>query len=1166
MNIPQLLLNAKIIFKSSKYLVFLLLITLPFIGNTQIQSLGIPFQGVAKDYAGNLVNQRMIYVQLELQSKEQPSLILFDELHQTKTDEWGLFSVLIGKGTYIGGKYLQLSQMDWSTGNHSLHIKMAIAPEAPLPNWDYKQHLISIGSTAFGVVPYALYSFAASGLDGQVGTKLDLKLNNIDTSSMLSSYAKKTVTTALLDSLQTKLSIIDTNKMLAPYVKSISTFDKKYLDSILNTKITIADSGIKYSTINQLNAITFDTIHLSNQLLLKEVLANKSININTLSDYTDLMYPSVKATKDYIDNQVAAIGIPDASITDVKIATGIQASKVGLANVTNHAQLYQFNGLTAQVQDFATPSSAGLAPNWIALGATHTLNIPMANTSSVTAGLISKTEYDHFNTAYTTSLNTLTTNGNSGAAVLTGQSINIPNYTIAGLSGLVNPNFILAGPSSGSAGTAQYRAIVSADIPNHAANTTGNASTATALQSSRTINGVAFDGTADILVKATATNKLTFSTGGLGIVSTDNFDGSAIKNISYNTLGAAPAIGSTQINTLGTITTGVWNGGVIPETVGGAGTVTGLLKADGAGLVSAASASLDFQQPLSFSSPLLNTTNTVSIQQANTNTAGYLTSVDWNSFNNKINATEKAIANGVATLNALGKIPTSQIPAISFSSGYVVANETQMLALSAAVVGSIAIRTDNSKNYVLSASDPAVLANWLELLMPAAVSSVNGYTTGSIVLTSSDLTEGSNLYFTNARVRTAVDGFLIGEGVLNYNTSNGKLTSTQASSSSNGYISATDWNTFNNKLSSFGAQTAKTFYAAPNGVSGVPSFRTILASDLPTLNQSTTGNASTATALLTARNINGVSFDGSADITVPSTTANAITFNNSGTGAISTTSFDGSLPISISYNSIGALPTVGATTITTLGTVSSGTWNANIIGSSYGGAGSVTGLLKSNGSGVVTAAVVGSDFEAPLSFTAPMTRTTNAISIQTATSGNSGLLSAADWLVFNTKQATIAAGAGISVTGGNTIQIGQSIATTSISTGTISATSMSTGSLVTSSTITAAGDISAKRFKLTMPATTTAASTTTLDLSTGNVFTINLGLNVTTFNLTNPVVGTYLIKFVQDATGTRDVTFPSSWKWAGGTAPNLTNTAGKLDIVTLIYDGSSYYATIVQNF
>jgi hypothetical protein len=30
--------------------------------------------------------------------------------------------------------------------------------------------------------------------------------------------------------------------------------------------------------------------------------------------------------------------------------------------------------------------------------------------------------------------------------------------------------------------------------------------------------------------------------------------------------------------------------------------------------------------------------------------------------------------------------------------------------------------------------------------------------------------------------------------------------------------------------------------------------------------------------------------------------------------------------------------------------------------------------------------------------------------------------------------------------------------------------------------------------------------------------------------------------------------------------PSLTNTANKLDIVTLIYDGTTYYTTIVQNF
>ena len=118
----------------------------------------------------------------------------------------------------------------------------------------------------------------------------------------------------------------------------------------------------------------------------------------------------------------------------------------------------------------------------------------------------------------------------------------------------------------------------------------------------------------------------------------------------------------------------------------------------------------------------------------------------------------------------------------------------------------------------------------------------------------------------------------------------------------------------------------------------------------------------------------------------------------------------------------------------------------------------------------------------------------------------------------------------------------------------------------TATTINVSGDITAKRFKLTMPSAITAAATTTIDLSGGNVFTVNMGLNITTLTLTNPVVGTYLLKFVQDATGTRDVSFPTAWKWAGGVIPSLTNTANKLDIVTLIYDGTTYYTTIVQNF
>ena len=49
-------------------------------------------------------------------------------------------------------------------------------------------------------------------------------------------------------------------------------------------------------------------------------------------------------------------------------------------------------------------------------------------------------------------------------------------------------------------------------------------------------------------------------------------------------------------------------------------------------------------------------------------------------------------------------------------------------------------------------------------------------------------------------------------------------------------------------LAPFTSQTANTFFAAPNGAAGNPTFRAIVAADIPTLNQNTTGTASNITA------------------------------------------------------------------------------------------------------------------------------------------------------------------------------------------------------------------------------------------------------------------------------------------------------------------------------
>jgi hypothetical protein len=67
------------------------------------------------------------------------------------------------------------------------------------------------------------------------------------------------------------------------------------------------------------------------------------------------------------------------------------------------------------------------------------------------------------------------------------------------------------------------------------------------------------------------------------------------------------------------------------------------------------------------------------------------------------------------------------------------------------------------------------------------------------------------------------------------------------------------------KQAAFGSQTQHYFYAAPSGLSGAPSFRAIVDTDIPTLNQNTTGSAA---SLTTSRNIDGQAFNGTANITV----------------------------------------------------------------------------------------------------------------------------------------------------------------------------------------------------------------------------------------------------------------------------------------------------------
>lgn len=112
-------------------------------------------------------------------------------------------------------------------------------------------------------------------------------------------------------------------------------------------------------------------------------------------------------------------------------------------------------------------------------------------------------------------------------------------------------------------------------------------------------------------------------------------------------------------------------------------------------------------------------------------------------------------AGNVPILDSNGKLDTAVLPALAISDTFVVASQAAMLAVTAEV-GDIAVRTDQSKSYILRVSPASTLANWQELLAPTGgVASVAGKT-GVVTLTAADVglgnvtNESKATMFTNA--------------------------------------------------------------------------------------------------------------------------------------------------------------------------------------------------------------------------------------------------------------------------------------------------------------------------------------------------------------------------------------------------------------------------------
>ena len=442
------------------------------------------------------------------------------------------------------------------------------------------------------------------------------------------------------------------------------------------------------------------------------------------------------------------------------------------------------------------------------------------------------------------------------------------------------------------------------------ANLAGNATTATKLQTARTINGVSFDGTSNITIATGATAETI-----TGTTLASNVTGSSLTSV--GTLGSLAVTGavtgasfnsitglsSTEGTALGIAAAGVATAAARADHVhpvqttisGNANNVTGVVAITNGG--TGATTAVDALTALgayAATNPSGYTSNTGTVTSVGGTgtvsgltltgsviTSGSLTlggtlSVAPSDFSSQTANTVLSAPNGTAgtpTFRALVAADIPNLDAAKITSGTISASllpsyvddVIEVSSLSAFPVtgetGKIYVALDTNKTYRWSGSVYVYITS-------GAVDSVAGKT-GVVTLTSSDVGLGNvenkssetiRGEITSSNVTTAL-GFTPYNNTnpSGYTTNTGTVTSVGGSGTVSGLTlsgtvttsgSLSLGGTLSVTPSDFSSQTANTILAAPNGSSGTPSFRALVASDVPTLNQNTSGTAAGLSATL----------------------------------------------------------------------------------------------------------------------------------------------------------------------------------------------------------------------------------------------------------------------------------------------------------------------------
>jgi hypothetical protein len=463
------------------------------------------------------------------------------------------------------------------------------------------------------------------------------------------------------------------------------------------------------------------------------------------------------------------------------------------------------------------------------------------------------------------------------------------------------------------------------------------------------------------------------------------FSGAVNVFVTYPSGRSVNLDASGNVSALGTVSSGTWQGSTVGVAYGGTGVTTssgansvvlrdanenitvnrisqGLQTITASGGVTTLTAASDFNQQLvgtgghTFRLPDATTLTDTTTFQFNNNATGTLTIE--NNAATTVGTVAPGGAAGIALMNNATSGGTWDVH------GYIPENVswgTNALYLNSTVVsggtwqGGTIQPAYGGTGLTTFTTNGAVYATGTTTLTSGTLPVIAGGTGATATPTNGQLLIGNGTNYSVASLGTGTGiSTSVGSGTLTINNTGVTSlagTSPVTASASTGSVTVSLASGYGDTQNPYASKTANFILAAPNGSAGVPTFRAVVAADIPTLNQNTTGSAGSV--------------------------ANAVTFNNGGTGDASGTTFNGSAARTISYNTVGAPSTGGAN--------ATGTWGISISGNA------ATATTASNvNNGTLSLGVSGTGLSGSQTFTAnqagnaTFTVASNATNLNTA--------------------------------------------------------------------------------------------------------------------------------------------------------------------------------------